>query len=66
MKQTIELNAKDIERLIAKEFNVKEEQVIVSLSKVYSGYGIGENKDYTICALINMGESYDRNNKLCI
>lgn len=66
MKQTIELNAKDIERLIAKEFNVKEEQVIVSLSKVYSGYGIGENKDYEICALINMGESYDRNNKLCI
>lgn len=66
MKQTIELNAKDIERLIAKEFNVKEEQVIVSLGKVYSGYGIGENKDYEIRALINMGESYDRNNKLCI
>lgn len=66
MKQTIELNAKDIERLIAKEFNVKEEQVIVSLGKVYSGDGIGENKDYEIRALINMGESYDRNNKLCI
>ena len=53
MKQTIELNAKDIERLIAKEFNVKEEQVIVSLSKVYSGYGIGENKDYKIYAVVN-------------
>lgn len=66
MKQTIELNAKDIERLIAKEFDVKEEQVIVSLSKVYSGDGIGENKDYKICALIHMGENYDKNNKLCI
>ena len=45
MKQTIELDAKDIKRLIAKEFDVKEEQVIVSISKVYSGYGIGEHKD---------------------
>ncbi len=53
MKQTIELNAKDIERLIAKEFNVKEEQVIVSLGKVYSGDGIGENKDYKIYAIVN-------------
>lgn len=41
MKQTIELNAEDIRQLIAKEFDVKEEQVSVSISKVYSGYGIG-------------------------
>ena len=53
MKQTIELNAKAIERLIAKEFNVKEEQAIVSLGKVYSGDGIGENKDYKIYAIVN-------------
>ena len=41
MKQTIELDAKDIQKLIAKEFDVKKEQVIVSISKVYSVYGIG-------------------------
>ena len=54
MKQTIELDAKDIKQIIAKEFDVKEEQVIVSISKVYSGYGIGENKDYEIYATVNM------------
>lgn len=54
MKQTIELNVKDIKQLIAKEFDVKEEQVVVSLSKVYSGYGIGEHKDYEIYATVNM------------
>lgn len=54
MKQTIELNVKDIKRLIAKEFDIKEEQVIVSISKVYSGYGIGEHKDYEIYATVNM------------
>lgn len=54
MKQTIELDAKDIQKLIAKEFDVKEEQVIVLISKVYSGYGIGEHKDYEIYATVNM------------
>lgn len=54
MKQTIELDAKDIQKLIAKEFNVKEEQVIVSISKVYSWYGIGEHKDYEIYATVNI------------
>lgn len=53
MKQTIELNVKDIKQLIAKEFDVKEEQVIVSISKVYRGYGIGEHKDYEIYATVN-------------
>ena len=52
MKQTIQLNAKDIQQLIAKEFGVKEEQVLVSISKVYSGYGIGEHKDYEIYATV--------------
>ena len=50
MKQTIELDAKDIKQLIAKEFNVEEEQVVVAIKKVYSGYGIGEHKDYQIYA----------------
>ena len=54
MKQTLELDAKDIKRVIAKEFDVKEEQVIVSISKVYSGYGIGEHEDYEIYATVNM------------
>lgn len=54
MKQTIELNAKDIKQLIAKWFDVKEEQVVVSLNKVYSGYGIGEHKDYEIYATVSM------------
>ena len=54
MKHTTELNVEDIQQLIAKEFDVKEEQVIVSISKVYSGYGIGEHKDYEIYATVNM------------
>ena len=54
MKHTIELNAEDIQQLIAKEFDVKEEQVIVSISKVYSGYGIGEHEDYEIYATVNV------------
>lgn len=54
MKHTIELNAEDIQQLIAKEFDVKEEQVIVAISKVYSGYGIGEHEDYEIYATVNM------------
>lgn len=52
MKQTIELDAKDIKQLIAKEFNVEEEQVVVAIKKVYSGYGIGEHKDYRIYATV--------------
>ena len=52
MKQTIELDAKDIKQLIAKEFNVEEEQVVVAIKKVYSGYGIGEHKDYQIYATV--------------
>lgn len=54
MKQTIELDAKDIKQLIAKEFNVEEEQVVVAIKKVYSGYGIGEHKDYEIYATVTM------------
>ena len=52
MKQTIELDAKDIKQVIAKEFNVEEEQVVVAIKKVYSGYGIGEHKDYRIYATV--------------
>ena len=52
MKQTIELDTKDIQQLIAKEFDVKEEQVVVAIKKVYSGYGIGEHKDYQIYATV--------------
>ena len=52
MKQTIELDAKDIKQLIAKEFNVEDEQVVVAIKKVYSGYGIGEHKDYRIYATV--------------
>ena len=35
--------------------DVKEKLVTVSISKVYSGYGIGEHKDYEIYATVNMG-----------
>ena len=52
MKHTIELNAKDIQQLIAKQFDVKEEQVVVAIRKVYSGYGIGEHEDYEIYATV--------------
>ena len=54
MKQTIELDAKDIKQLIAKEFNVEEGQVIVAIREVYNGYGLGEHKDYEIYATVNM------------
>lgn len=54
MKQTIELDAKDIQQVIAKEFGVKEEQATVAIRKVYSGYGIGEHKDYEIYATVDM------------
>ena len=54
MKQTIELDVKDIKQLIAKEFNVEEEQVVVAIKKVQSGYGIGEHKEYKIYATVNM------------
>ena len=52
MKHTIELDVKDIQQVIAKEFDVKEEQVVVAIKKVYSGYGIGEHKDYQIYATV--------------
>ena len=54
MKHTIELDVKDIQQLIAKEFDVKEEQVVVAIKKVYRGYGIGEHEDYQIYATVNM------------
>ena len=54
MNHTIALDAKDIKRLIATEIDVKEQQVTVSISKVYSGYGIGEHEDYEIYATVNM------------
>ena len=53
MKHIIELNKEDIKNLIVKEFNVKAENVTVSIKKVYSGYGIGEYKDYEIYATVN-------------
>ena len=52
MKQTIELDAKDIQQLIAKQLGVKEEQVVFAIKKVYSEYGIGEHKDYEIYATV--------------
>ena len=52
MKHTIELNVKDIQQLIAEEFDVKEEQVVFAIKKVYSGYGIGEHEDYEIYATV--------------
>ena len=54
MKQTLELDAKDIKRVIAKEFDVKEEWVAIAIKEVYSGYGIGEHKDHEIYATVNI------------
>ena len=50
MKHTIELDFKDIAKLIAKEFAVENEHVTVSIRKVYHGYGMGEHGDYEIYA----------------
>lgn len=57
MKQTIELDTKDIKQLIAKKFDVKEEWVAIAIKEVYSGYGIGEHKDYEIYATVNTKNS---------
>ena len=62
MKHTIELDVKDIQQLIAKEFDVKEEQVVVAIKKVYSGYGIGEHKDYQIYATVKYEVKYTPKN----
>lgn len=51
MKQTIELNSNDIKHLVAKEFNVKEEQVTVFAKKVYRG--IYELEGYEVYVTVN-------------
>lgn len=53
MKQTIELNVKDLKHIVAKEFGVNEEQVDIRLCKVYQGYGMGEHEDYEVCVVVN-------------
>ena len=53
MKQIIELDKEDIRCLIAKEFNVEEDKVNVSLRQVYRGQGLYEHKEYEIYATIN-------------
>ena len=52
MKQIIELDSKDITRLIAKGFNVEEDQVVVSTKPVYRGQGPCEHKEYEVFATI--------------
>lgn len=53
MKETIELNVKDLKHLVAKEFDVNADQVDVRLHKVYQGYGMGEHKDYEVSVVVN-------------
>lgn len=53
MKQIIELNSEDIKHLIAKEFNVNEDNVSVSIRKIYRGYGLYEHQENEIYATIN-------------
>lgn len=52
MEQIIKLDREDIRRLIAKEFDVKVDQVSVSIEKTYKGYGIYEHLDYDVCVTI--------------
>ena len=52
MKQIIKLDSEDIAILVAKEFNVEKEKVLVYIEKVYRGYGIGEHQDYEICVTV--------------
>ena len=54
MKQIIQLGAKDIQQIIAKEFDIKEEQVSVSLNSVYSGLEMEEHKNYEIYVTVNI------------
>ena len=53
MKQIVELDRDDIKRLIAKEFDVKEEQVSVIIKPVYRGYGIYEHKENEVFVTVN-------------
>lgn len=61
MKQIIELNITDIKHLVAKEFDVNEDQVDVRLRKVYQGYGMGEHKDYEVSVVVNKVRGCDVN-----
>lgn len=54
MKQIIKLDKEDIAALVAKEFNVTEDKVVVYLEKVYRGYGMGEHKEYEVCVKVNI------------
>ena len=42
MKHTIELDEKDIKKIIAKEFDVHDDQVTIVAKKVTRGYGPNE------------------------
>lgn len=53
MKTIIELDRGDIRRLVAKEFDVKEEQVSVTIKPVYRGCGIYEHKVNEVFVTIN-------------
>jgi hypothetical protein len=47
------LNSEGIKRLIAKEFNVNEDKVSVSIRKIYRGYALYEHQENEIYATIN-------------
>ena len=53
MKQIMELDKEDIKHLIAKEFDVDEDKVSVSIRKVYCGYGCFEHQENEIYATVN-------------
>ena len=53
MKYTIELSSEDIKHLIAKEFEVNEDKVSVSIRKVYRGYGCFEYQENEIYATVD-------------
>ena len=53
MKQIIELDKEDIRYLIAKEFDVDQDRVSVSIRKVYRGQGCFEHQENEIYATVN-------------
>lgn len=53
MKQIIELDRDDIKRLVAKEFEVEEEKVSVTIKPVYRGYGFYERKDNEVFVTVS-------------
>lgn len=52
MKRFVKLDQSDIVKILAKEFQVDEDKVVVTYEKVYDGYGINDHYKHKIAVTI--------------